>query len=104
MKKTQEKISGNQNKPLNKQEKSEKNPIQPPPKAKQDPPPKKLEEKKSLAQNDDSSDEESENIRNFKKKSIPKQPDFNNTMSKMNVEQSNNYSLNLLKERGCTTF
>ena len=56
MKKTQEKISGNQNKPLNKQEKSEKNPIQPPPKAKQEPPPKKLEERKNLAKNDDSSD------------------------------------------------
>ncbi len=64
---------------------------------------KKNEEKKQIRDENDDSDDENLDINFFKKNSIPN-PDFNKTITKMNIEQSNNYSLNLMKERGCKNY
>jgi len=94
MRKTQEKLSKPQ------AAKIEKKPSLPVT-IKPDPSPKITEEKKSVpTRNDDSSDEDSQNIKKLKKNSVPT-PDFNTTFTKINIEQSKNYSMNLLKERGC---
>ena len=62
---------------------------------------KKTELKQQIPNdNDDSGDDEIINIKKIQKNSIPNL-DFNKTVTKMNIEQSNNYSLNLLKQRGC---
>lgn len=47
------------------------------------------------------SDEEEKAISLLKKKSIP-QKELSSTQTKFNIQQSKNFSMNLLKERGCS--
>lgn len=49
------------------------------------------------------SDEEEKAISLLKKKSIPQQ-DLSSTQTKFNIQQSKNFSMNLLKERGCSNY
>lgn len=60
---------------------------------------KTTSKKKDKAEESDSSEEEKK-ITILKKKSIP-QNDISSTQTNFNIQQSANFSMNLLKERGC---
>lgn len=65
---------------------------------------KKCEEEKERNESPDNSDnEEIQNINKIIKNSIP-QTSLNNINTKLNIEQCNNFSIKLLKDRGCIFF